>query len=233
MRRLLSPAEVVLAGPPNAGKSTLANALVGRAVSIVHETPGTTRDWVRELAVLGGLPVWITDTAGLWESGDATLFLAARNGVASPVLPDVPLRAEVEAQSARRAVERMGRADVVLLLGQPPADLEKGDATLFLAARNGVASPLKIIPVWTKSDLHPPTAAQSGPGVLPVSARTGEGLDALRVAILRSLGLDDFDPAVPRAFTQRQASLLQSAAEAIVRGNAPVAAESLGRLLQG
>jgi len=66
--KLLNPVEVVLAGPPNAGKSTLTNALVGREVSIVHQMAGTTRDWVREAALINGLPIWLTDTAGLWDA---------------------------------------------------------------------------------------------------------------------------------------------------------------------
>jgi tRNA modification GTPase len=92
MQRLLNPAEVVLAGEPNVGKSTLANALIGREVSLVHAQPGTTRDWVRELAVLGGLPVWLTDTAGLWEA-------------------DAP----IDAEAVRRARHRVEQADLVLL----------------------------------------------------------------------------------------------------------------------
>ena len=94
MRRMLQPAEVVLAGPPNAGKSLLANALIGRQVSIVDATAGTTRDWVRELAVLNGIPIWLTDTAGLW---------------------DVPQG--VDAEAVRRARRRAEQADLVLLLG--------------------------------------------------------------------------------------------------------------------
>jgi tRNA modification GTPase len=66
MLGLLDPPQVALAGPPNAGKSTLMNRLVGRDVSIVSDRPGTTRDWVRELAMIEGLPVWLIDTAGLW-----------------------------------------------------------------------------------------------------------------------------------------------------------------------
>jgi len=93
MWRLLQPAEVVLAGPPNAGKSLLANALIGRQVSIVDATPGTTRDWVRELAVLEGIPIWLTDTAGLW---------------------DVP--EGVDAEAVRRGRRRAEQADLVLLL---------------------------------------------------------------------------------------------------------------------
>ncbi len=93
MQRLLVPAEVVLAGPPNAGKSTLANALVGRAVSIIHETPGTTRDWVRALAIFDGVPVHLTDTAGLWQAPGA-----------------------IDAESVRRARQCIETADVVVLL---------------------------------------------------------------------------------------------------------------------
>ena len=93
MQRLLNPAEVVLVGATNVGKSTLANALVGRPVSIVHATPGTTRDWVRELAVFHGVPIWLTDTAGLWDAPPG-----------------------VDAQAVRRGRRRAEDADLVLLL---------------------------------------------------------------------------------------------------------------------
>jgi tRNA U34 5-carboxymethylaminomethyl modifying GTPase MnmE/TrmE len=103
MRKVLNPPEVVLAGPPNAGKSSLMNVLVGRAVSIVNELPGTTRDWVREPASLGGLVVNLTDTAGLWEAATG-----------------------VDAEAVARARHRAQEADLVLLLspggaGAPPA----------------------------------------------------------------------------------------------------------------
>jgi tRNA modification GTPase len=94
MQRLLRPAEVVLAGPPNAGKSALANALVGRPVSLVHDEAGTTRDWVRELALLDGVPVWLTDTAGLWRRCRG-----------------------IEAEAVRRARARIRTADLVVLGG--------------------------------------------------------------------------------------------------------------------
>jgi tRNA modification GTPase len=100
IRRLLQPPEVVLAGAPNAGKSTLANALVGRPVSLVHDRPGTTRDWVRELAFLEDWAVWLTDTAGLWDD------------------PDHPL----DAEAVRRSWDRIAGADLVVLAvaSQPP-----------------------------------------------------------------------------------------------------------------
>jgi len=101
MRRLLDPAEVVIAGPPNAGKSALANALAGRRASIVSESPGTTRDWVRLPAEADGVPIWLTDTAGLW---------APPGGV--------------DAEAVRRAWGRIESADLVICLRDPtgPAD---------------------------------------------------------------------------------------------------------------
>src|SRR5262249_14690367 len=66
-RRALEPAELVIVGPVNAGKSTLFNALVGEARAIVDAEPGTTRDRLRARAQLGPWPVWISDTAGEGE----------------------------------------------------------------------------------------------------------------------------------------------------------------------
>ena len=99
MDALRVPREVVLAGPPNAGKSTLANAMVGRPVSIVHDVAGTTRDWVRQRAHLHGVAVWLTDTAGLWDTEH-----------------------HIDAEAVRRARERIEKADLVLL-----ADAANGD----------------------------------------------------------------------------------------------------------
>lgn len=116
MQRILFPAEVVLAGPPNVGKSSLMNALAGRCVSIVHDTPGTTRDWVREAAALDGLPVNLTDTAGLWDAPGA-----------------------VDGEAVRRARARAEAADLVCLLStaaavKPPPWLHAGK-TLYVAAK--------------------------------------------------------------------------------------------------
>lgn len=88
---------VVLAGPPNAGKSTLLNALAGREAAIVSEIPGTTRDAIEVHCDLGGLPVILVDTAGLRETQDA-----------------------VEAEGVRRSRLRIEAADLVLQL--MPAD---------------------------------------------------------------------------------------------------------------
>ena len=94
-------AVVVLAGPPNAGKSSLMNAMLGENRVLVSDTPGTTRDTVEAWLDIGGWPVRLVDTAGLREAGDA-----------------------VEAAGVRRAEEQIACADVVVALapvGMPAA----------------------------------------------------------------------------------------------------------------
>ena len=98
MKRLLTRPEVVIAGPPNVGKSALANALAGRKVCIVSHTPGTTRDWVRTPADADGVGMYLTDTAGLWAAGD-----------------------ELQAEAVRRAWGRIEAADLVICLTTPEA----------------------------------------------------------------------------------------------------------------
>jgi tRNA modification GTPase len=96
--RLREGLEFVILGAPNAGKSTLLNALAGEEIAIVSDIPGTTRDAVGVRVDLGGVPVHITDTAGLRETRDA-----------------------IEAEGVRRALARAGRADF-LLLAAPPGE---------------------------------------------------------------------------------------------------------------
>ena len=87
---------VVAAGPPNSGKSSLINAIAGEERAIVTDIPGTTRDHIEVPLALGGVPVVLTDTAGLRESGDA-----------------------IEAIGVARATALMEAADVLLWLGNP------------------------------------------------------------------------------------------------------------------
>jgi tRNA modification GTPase len=87
---------VVAAGPPNSGKSSLINAIAGEERAIVTDIPGTTRDHIEVPLALGGVPVVLTDTAGLRESGDA-----------------------IEAIGVARATALMEAADVLLWLGDP------------------------------------------------------------------------------------------------------------------
>ncbi|TPG56903.1 tRNA uridine-5-carboxymethylaminomethyl(34) synthesis GTPase MnmE [Roseomonas nepalensis] len=140
--------DIAILGAPNAGKSSLLNALVGREAAIVSARAGTTRDIVEARLILAGLPATLADTAGLREAGD-----------------------EIEAEGVRRALHRGEGAD--LLLAVLPCDAPPDAATLALIARR------PCLVVASKADLGPPRH----PGALPVSARTGQGLDALRARL--------------------------------------------------
>lgn len=135
---------IAILGAPNAGKSSLLNALVGREAAIVSARAGTTRDVVEVRMILAGVPVTLADTAGLREAAD-----------------------EIEAEGIRRALARAETADLRLLVFA--ADAPQDAATMALRGPEALA-------VLNKADL--PHAGLVG--ALPVSARSGEGLTALR-----------------------------------------------------
>lgn len=215
MHRLLHPPEIVLAGPPNAGKSTLANLLAGRQVSIVHEQPGTTRDWVRELTVMNGVPVHLTDTAGIWD--------VPTNGN--------PLAHQVDSQAVQRAKQAAQKADMIVIL--TPADAPEETHTLAYDAVFTARTPDRDNPrpaqlrVTTKCDLRPGRECSD----VNISAQTGEGIDSLRQAIVKKLGLADFNPRSPMAFTARQAQHLALAAHALQKNDADSARAELDTML--
>jgi tRNA modification GTPase len=140
----------VVQGPPNAGKSTLVNALAGREVAIVAASPGTTRDVLEVPMVIGEAPVTLIDTAGLRETSDP-----------------------VEAEGVRRARAKAADADLVLRLVDPLATPATAREKQNPMAAEGSGASLVI---GTKSDL----AAATAPVDLAVSARTGDGMAALR-----------------------------------------------------
>ena len=157
--------KVVIAGQPNAGKSSLLNALAGAELAIVTPIAGTTRDKVSQLIQIDGVPLHIVDTAGLREALD-----------------------EVEKIGVERAWAEIESADAVLFLH----DLTQQDAPDYIAADTLIMSAIglklpqntPVIDVWNKADL---VATGSKAGVL-ISARTGQGLQALREQLLRVVG---------------------------------------------
>lgn len=164
--RLRDGFRVVIAGPPNAGKSSLLNALARRDVAIVSEEAGTTRDVIEVHLDLAGIPVLLIDTAGLREA-----------------------QGQVEAEGVRRALARAEQADLVLFLVDatapqwtPPPDFRGFGGFLLSEAVSpqfdAVSTQITAILVLNKRDLVPPEMPVPD-GVIAISAKTGEGLDVL------------------------------------------------------
>ena len=158
--------KVVIAGQPNAGKSSLLNALAGAELAIVTPVAGTTRDKVTETIQIEGVPVHVIDTAGLRESDDV-----------------------VEKIGIERAWAEIGGADAVLFLH----DLTRANAPEYIAEDARIASAIsqkvlktgRVIDVWNKLDAAPGAALPAG---LALSAKTGAGLQQLRQTLLDVAG---------------------------------------------
>jgi tRNA modification GTPase len=150
-RALRDGLTLVIAGAPNAGKSSLLNRLAGYEAAIVTELPGTTRDLVREDILIDGMPVRVVDTAGLREGAD-----------------------RVEAEGIRRARDAMHRADLVLLV----RDGSPGDATAELPPDIPV---LRVLNKIDLAGLPPGERSDDrGQAELGLSALTGDGVELLR-----------------------------------------------------
>jgi tRNA modification GTPase len=165
---------VVLAGPPNVGKSSLLNALAGAELAIVTPIPGTTRDRVAETVQIEGVPLHITDTAGLRHDTEAA--------------------DEVERIGIGRSWQAIEGADAVVFLhdlsraGEPAYD----EAEAQIAAQIAAVLPaqVSVLHVFNKADLAGPVPASPAlpADALTLSARTGQGLDSLRQALLQQAG---------------------------------------------
>ena len=169
-RALTQGLTVAIAGRPNAGKSTLLNRLTGYEAAIVTETPGTTRDVLRERITLGGLPLHVLDTAGLRTASDA-----------------------IEAEGIRRARAAMANADRILFVVDAVDDPH---ADAFFDERPRLPPEVPVTLLMNKLDLGagwtPPPALPSGwTDVIPVSALTGEGLGELTTHLQQVAGFED------------------------------------------
>ena len=154
---------VVIAGKPNAGKSSLLNALAGYEAAIVTPIPGTTRDVLRERIAIGGMPLHLIDTAGLRITQD-----------------------EIESEGVRRAHVEMTKADRILYL------IDASQVSTGAELRSDLSQLPPNIPVtlvYNKIDLAAPPELSSA--AVAISARTGAGLDALRDLLKHSAGLQE------------------------------------------
>jgi tRNA modification GTPase len=171
---------VVLAGPPNVGKSSLFNALIGTAAAITSGRPGTTRDYLSATINLDGLPVELIDTAGVHPQ--------------PPALPGVRSTAvDIESAAQSVAIEQHSRADLQLRC------VDSIEATA--AGRNDQSGEDKgSIIVLTKCDLNPSAtdaSAIENLQTIATSSRTGLGLDRLKAAIREMLCAQQVGDAVP------------------------------------
>lgn len=150
---------MVLCGRPNAGKSSLLNALLGGERAIVTDVPGTTRDTLTEAVQLAGVRVLLTDTAGLRDTGDA-----------------------VERIGVERARKALGEADVRVLVldGSCPLTQEDSETLCGLAPQLVVLSKGDLPAVLGEDDVR---AAFGGVPTVTVCAPRGEGLSALTQAL--------------------------------------------------
>ncbi|HSC75801.1 MAG TPA: tRNA uridine-5-carboxymethylaminomethyl(34) synthesis GTPase MnmE [Pseudomonadales bacterium] len=157
--------QVVIAGKPNAGKSSLLNALAGRDAAIVTDIAGTTRDVLREHIAIDGLPLHIIDTAGLRDSADT-----------------------VEQEGIRRAWAEIAKADLVLLLVDSSESAETDPDKLWHEVSQHARPVVKTLVVQNKIDASGLDHAASA-GLARVSAKTGAGIDALKANLKESAGL--------------------------------------------
>jgi tRNA modification GTPase len=176
---------VVIAGPPNAGKSSLLNRLAGEQRAIVTDIPGTTRDTLEGSAVVDGIVFNLVDTAGLRDSAD-----------------------EIEQEGMRRARAAFGSADLILLLVEPSTP---EDSVRTLLDEGGSAA---VVLVRNKIDLiggtPGRTALQGTRAELRLSVRTGEGIDLLLQVLRETAGAEALDDGVFLARSRHLAGLEQA-----------------------
>lgn len=172
--------KVVIAGQPNAGKSSLLNALAGAELAIVTPVAGTTRDKVSELIQIDGVPLHVVDTAGLRDS----------------LLPEVD---QVEKIGIERAWTEIESADAVLFLHDLTRQQTHEDLRIalnYLASDAAIAEDIArklpattpVIDVWNKSDMAAPEVLAGVSSGVIISAKTGTGLAQLRQRLLQVVG---------------------------------------------
>jgi tRNA modification GTPase len=192
-RLIREGAHVAITGKPNAGKSSLFNQLAGTGRAIVTDVPGTTRDLVSERVDVGGVPITLVDTAGL------------RAQTTDPI--------EVEGIARARAA-RDTAAAVIVVLDRSRA-LDEDDRALLAEARGPrvvVANKIDLAPArWDEGTAN---------GVIEVSAKTGEGMDALRTSVVEALGGAEILRDAPMVTNIRHRELLQRARAALAHARA-------------
>ena len=178
----------VIAGRPNAGKSSLFNLLLNEERSIVTEIPGTTRDWIEAWVSIEGIPIRLADTAGLREPGD-------------PV-------EKIGVERSRHLIEAAG---LIIYLVDGEAGFT-GEDKAFIAE---LPQDTPLLLLWNKADLNPQPSMEIS--FLSISAKTGEGIDAIPPAMARVILEKTAQAALGSASlgTLRQKNLVERAIAAL------------------
>jgi tRNA modification GTPase len=202
---------VVIAGRPNAGKSSLLNALAGREAAIVTEIAGTTRDVLREHIHIDGMPLHVVDTAGLRTTED-----------------------QVEKIGVERALQAIGEADRILLVVDATAPEADDPFSLWPEFLDQRPAPAKVTLIRNKADLSGETIAlevgSDGHVTISLSARSSEGLELLREHLKACMG---YEQTAESSFSARRRHLeaLRLAATHLDHGHAQLTLAGAGELL--
>ena len=202
---------VVIAGRPNAGKSSLLNALAGREAAIVTEIAGTTRDVLREHIHIDGMPLHVVDTAGLRDTDD-----------------------HVEKIGVQRALKAIGEADRVLLVVDATAPEADDPFALWPEFLEQRPDPAKVTLIRNKADLSGENIAlevsEDGHVTISLSAKSTDGLDLLREHLKACMG---YEQTSESSFSARRRHLeaLQHASHALEHGRAQLTLAGAGELL--
>ncbi|MCX2532699.1 tRNA uridine-5-carboxymethylaminomethyl(34) synthesis GTPase MnmE [Plesiomonas shigelloides] len=202
--------KVVIAGRPNAGKSSLLNALAGREAAIVTDIAGTTRDVLREHIHIDGMPLHIIDTAGLREATD-----------------------EVERIGIERAWDEIAKADRVLFMVDGTTTTDSDPQAIWPEFMQRLPHGIPVTVIRNKADLTGETLGLSDEHdhtLLRLSARSGDGVELLRQHLKESMG---FESSLEGGFLARRRHLqaLEQADQHLQQGEAQLLGYNAGELL--
>ncbi len=198
---------VVIAGKPNAGKSSLLNALAGKDSAIVTDIAGTTRDVLREEIHLDGMPVHIIDTAGIRQATD-----------------------EVERIGIQRALDEIKKADRLLLLVDANTTKETNIEKLWPEFLDDLPEKLPVTLIRNKVDLNKePLGYDQENAIIRLSAKTGEGIEQLQQHLKDIMGFNN--PEGTFMARRRHLDALERAADRLNQGYQQILATNAGELL--
>ena len=204
--------KLVIAGKPNAGKSSLLNALSGQETAIVTPIEGTTRDVLREHIQIDGMPLHIVDTAGLRDGADA-----------------------IEQEGIRRAWQEIESADHILLVvdGNLQSPDENDPDAIWPEKNHHLSRQIPVTIIHNKCDLsgrQPVLVDHGETTVIELSAKTGAGLELLQSHLKSCMGFDDSGEGQFSA-RRRHLQSLEKAAIALDRGMSQLLQSGAGELL--